>query len=157
MKKIKQLLLSLALVSGCNAPVFAYSLGEFLGDVDKQVDFTLLDDIHAAYFYDGKNGGSSVGVVSHALTFCKYFHGDVGYSTGYDDKERGTFKYGVSLNGGKVLIDSFPDTVSGFRAFLPASADRLLGSLFIGPFVTKDATQDEISGGFYAGLKIRWF
>ena len=155
MKRLFAVLLLLGAIVGPR-PAYAYSVGEFIGDIDKQVAFTVFDTISGAWFYNTARGRSEAGVVAHAITFCKYFHGDVGYATGYDDKTTGAFMYGASLDVGSVLSDSFPETVKLFRAFVPTPAKRILDALFIGPYIGRDTERNELNGGFYSGLRINF-
>jgi len=156
---MKKLLIHFILVATSISPCFASTLGDIWNDIGDNTHVTIAQSAVPSYIYNVAKGRSEIGVTTPVLEY-RFLSGDVGYSTAYEDKARGTVLLGGSLHFDKLAAQLFPKTAALTNASInilaPEGIANLWEKLYVGVFVGRDTTESNLNYGLQTGFQFRW-
>lgn len=138
---------------------FASDLNNLWQDIQDNTHMVIAESATPSYIYNIAKGRSEVGATTGIFEY-RFISGDVGYSTGYQDKTRGTVLLGGSIHFDKLASQFFPRTAAITNATValvaPNGLNLLWQKLFIGFFVGKDLTEMDLNYGIQTGFQFKW-
>lgn len=134
-------------------------VGDLWNDVNDNTHLAIAESATPSYFYNIAKGRSEVGITTSILEY-RFISGDVGYSTGYEDKSRGTVLLGGSVHLDRLAAQLFPKVAalasSGVGIVAPTGIANAWEKLYIGFFVGRDTTEQDLNYGIQSGFQFHW-
>lgn len=121
-------------------------------DIKDNTHFTAFEpNVTTSYLFNARDGRNE-GALTKSVLVYRCLSSDIGISSGYDDKSRGSFIAGGQLHIGDLLKWQFPSLLQTLSALSPDALNNLIDKARFGPVAGYSVTDDKWVYGIIAGF-----